>query len=132
MFSGLFLTPLSRLRERGWGRGCFDGLPDSFEHAFRLIHHFVVPETQHSEPLPGQPRITFAIIGDLIAVLAAVEFDHQGAFETSKIDDVRAEWLLTLEFQAEEAVGAQEVPQTFLRDRLRLAHGFCVVQVGHA
>ena len=85
-------APLSRLRERGWGRGHgFHELPDSFKHAFHPVQHIVIPEAQHRETPRHQPRITFVIIGDLIAMLTAADFDHQCTFRANEIGDIRAE-----------------------------------------
>jgi hypothetical protein len=126
------LAPLSRLRERGWGRGCFDGLPDPFEHIVRPIHYIVIPEAQYRETLRCEPCTTLAIIGDLIAMLAAIDFNDEPMLHANEINNAWAQRFLALELQTEEAMGAKVIPEVLLGRCLGRAHGFGVIEVGHA
>ena len=114
----------------------FDNLANPLQHTLGLIHCLVIPETQHGETLPRQPRVPFTIIGDLIPMLAAVELDHPTGPHAGEVHDAGAKRLLALELQSEETMRTKAMPQALLGWGLRRPHGFGVVAVagvhGHA
>jgi hypothetical protein len=59
-----------------------------------VTEHVIIPKPQHNESLITQPPITISVVTPLSCVLPAVKFDNQSSFQTNKIDDVIAQWLL--------------------------------------
>ncbi len=86
---------------------------DLLQHCRQFGQHLVIPETQHSESLSFQPRVSCPV-GLASLVLSAIHLDHQAGTETHKIYNVRPEGLLALEFPPRQPVRAQLCPKTAL------------------
>jgi hypothetical protein len=62
-----------------------------FEYPLYVLQHIAVPESEHpiaARLEPSRPRL---IIGDVLAMLTAVELDQQAMRQAREIDDVRAD-----------------------------------------
>lgn len=81
-----------------YGRGLRGGLPKSslynLNNTLRIVQYVVVPEAQDFITLPCKPFISFNIF-NRTCVLPAVQFDNHLLFETYKINDIFADWLLS-------------------------------------
>ena len=97
------------------------------QHSLQILHHIIVPETQHQITLATQPCIPLFIICRLFGMLPAVQFDNEISFHADKIHNVTTYGFLPLEFQAHEAVRAQVIPQSLFGFGLVGAEGFGVV-----
>lgn len=84
-------------------------LLDSFEDAWEVAAHFVVPEAQGLEAVVEHVGVSFPV-GVAVQVLAAVEFDDEGAFVTDEVRDVPSHGFLPAERHAELSA-AQVLPQ---------------------
>ena len=58
-----------------------------------------------------QPCITLLVVGNLVSMLAAIEFDNQTLFQANKIYNVTAYRFLPLEFQSHKAMRTQVIPE---------------------
>lgn len=84
-------------------------LLDSFEDAGKVAAYFVVPEAQGLEAVVEHVGVSFPV-GVAVQVLAAVEFDDEGAFVADEVRDVPAHGFLSAEGDAELSA-AQVLPQ---------------------
>lgn len=89
--------------------------------------HVMVPKSHDAVALRLKPSTTAGIpLGCLLRMLPAVHFDDQFPREPSKIDDVRSDWALSAEMQAERLQRSQDAPKPGFRirrtpaERLRL------------
>jgi hypothetical protein len=103
--------------------------PDPLKHGVGPAQDFIVPEPQRGQSLARQPGITAAIAIRLFVVLAAVQFDDKAPLETDEVHDVRPDRLLSFEFETEEAVAAQVMPQLLFGVGLSGSELFCVLQL---
>src|SRR5690606_5430643 len=91
---------------------------DSQDHTVDVLQHVVVPETDHAITVrfdqPGS-----LIVGGVVGVLPAVDFDGQLEAAAGEIDDEVADLILARELNA-ELFAAQARPQASFRVR-RLA-----------
>ena len=71
---------------------------DGFPNAFDISKHFIIPETQHTIAMIGEPSISddVAFVG---RVLAAINFDDKPLFATHKVNDIGTDRLLADEFE---------------------------------
>ncbi len=91
-----------------------EGATYLLQHSPQLLHHIIVPETQHGITLAAQPRIPMLVIGHLLSMLTTVNLDNQPLLQTHKIYNIAAHWFLPLEFQVLEAMRPQVIPQSLL------------------
>jgi hypothetical protein len=91
-----------------------EGATYLLQHTLQLLHHIVIPETQHRITLTAQPRIPILVVVHLLGMLAAIELDYQPLLQTHKIHNVAAHWFLPPEFQTQEAMRPQVIPQSLL------------------
>ena len=96
---GCGLTPLSHQLPLPGGV-MTQGGKDALQDSEAVLEDFVVPEAQDFVALLSQERITFLVVGVLVRMLTAVEFDEQFVGHAGEIDDVRAYRLLAAEFVA--------------------------------
>jgi hypothetical protein len=79
-------------RTAGWGIS--QSFIDDRENAFQIPIDFIVPETQHIEPLPKKMTIALRVklrVGVEI-VLATINLDHQPALQKSTMKSSRGAW----------------------------------------
>jgi hypothetical protein len=74
---------------------------DHIPNAFDISKYFIIPETQHTIAMIGEPSIAddVAFVG---RVLAAIDFDDKPLFATHKVNDIGADGLLPHEFEVAE------------------------------
>ena len=90
---------------------------DSVHHTVDVVEYIVVPKPEHRESLLYEPRVTIIVVGNLMSMLPAIEFDNESLRQANKIDDIYAKRLLTTELAAEYTATSQFSPQPLL--------GFC-------
>jgi hypothetical protein len=98
------------------GRGLIRAVPrqeqflsDRLEHAFRVTHHLVVPESQHFVTKRFDRLSSWSV--DLGRVVATIQFDDQSCGAAGEVCDVRTNWELADEFSTLDASAAQMIPQ---------------------
>ncbi|HEU0223458.1 MAG TPA: hypothetical protein VFR34_14775 [Paracoccaceae bacterium] len=101
----------------GGGR-CEYGL----DHAVEIREDVGIPEAEHAEAARGEPGIPGLVSRP--AMLAAFDFDDEGAAEIDEIDDEAADRRLAAEMGAQGVVGDPEpTPDAPLRLRHAIAKG---------
>jgi hypothetical protein len=93
------------LRERG--RNCF-------QNTRHIAQHIVVPESQNTVVVIGQPFVADYIAG-IFRVLATIHLNNETSFTTNKINRVRPDRLLPDKFVTIEATRPEPIPQGLLR-----------------
>ena len=85
---------------------------DFCHDAFGLLQHVVIPEAQDAVALVLQKQAALLVVGLLVGVLSAVQFDfdNQPDFRGGKIGDVTANNVLAAEFDAVQLSTAQVSP----------------------
>ncbi len=94
---------------------------DHQAHAIAIGEDGRVPETQHPKALPLKIGRAARIIGDLIGMLPAVNFDDETGVGTIEVHDVGTARNLALPPPAAEAAITQKTPQTRLGLRVLAA-----------
>jgi hypothetical protein len=74
--------------EAGWGLS--QRVVDQRQDPFQIPIHFVVPETQHSEPAAGKMTVTKGIAPSMSIeiVLSTIDFDDETVLQTDEIHDM--------------------------------------------
>ena len=83
---------------------------DFCHDAFGLLQHVVIPEAQDAVALVLQKQAALLVVGLLVGVLSAVQFDNQPDCRGGKIGDVTANDVLAAEFDAVQLSAAQAPP----------------------
>lgn len=113
-----------RVGVRGWRfvqRGGY-----ALENIVGAKQNVVVPESEYPQPEHFDCGSSSIIVGSLIEMLAAIEFDREPAFETGEVEDVARQAMLAAEFRAKLPV-AQSHPQLSLSVSLCTAKLFRVI-----
>jgi hypothetical protein len=79
----------------------------------RIFQDVIVPESQHTKSFSPQIGVTH-FVPSILCVLPAIDLNDQLSPEARKVDHIRSDWHLPLEFVSAEAVSAQPVPQPTL------------------
>ena len=87
---------------------------DCGENAFGVLQHIVVPEADDAIAV-GFDDLRSSVIGRVVGVLAAVEFDSDPRGATGEIDHEVADRVLPDELYAAELAGAQVRPKPSFR-----------------
>lgn len=97
----------------GWGWCCSVAqiAQNHFQHAFNILEHSIVPESQHDKPGTFEELCSFFIVCRCVEILAAVQLNDDFAFQADKIKNEVAEWMLAAKFAAVELAVAQALPQ---------------------
>ena len=74
-------------------------MPNDFHHTLNIGQHFIVPESQNLEPL-GLYESVPNDIACIVSVLPAVYFNVQTGIQRYKVQNIRAKWKLTPEFES--------------------------------
>jgi hypothetical protein len=93
-------------------------LEDRLDDIIEPLHHVDVPEAQNAIAGRSQEIITPLIVGHLLSVLAAVEFNDELAIERGKVTDIEADLMLAAEFEAGELPPPEATPKKALGVRL--------------
>ena len=91
-----------------------EGTTYLLQHTLQLLHNIIVPEAQHRITLAAQPHIPMLVVVHLFRMLSTVNFDNQSPLHANKIYNVVAYWLLPFEFQTQETMRPQAIPQSSL------------------
>lgn len=59
-------------------------IPNTHFYVLCFMYHFMIPKSQHSEPMLRKPDIPFRIVILLFRVLPAIQFDCHTRFQTCK------------------------------------------------
>jgi hypothetical protein len=86
-------------------------IPDYLHDSIVVLQHIVVPKAQHAIAVSFQTLRTHRIFLNSIAVLPAINFDHQARFKTYEIRNVALDGELTAEFEAGRVPSAQQFPK---------------------
>ena len=82
-----------------------------FAGGFGVFEDIVVPEADDFVALGVEPGGAAGVVGNLVGVLAAVDFDDQAAFVAEEVDDVGADGGLPADLVAVELPGAKDGPE---------------------
>jgi hypothetical protein len=82
-----------------------------------MLEDLTVGEAQNAEPREAKPAVALMLVGRDGKVVRAIGFDDEKSLLTEKVDDERAEGLLTAKFRAVESTISKEFPKTLLRRR---------------
>ena len=103
----------SRARRRaGWGAAVEDR-NNVFDGAVEVLQHVHIPKTQNAISLAGQQPISYFVpnLVRWIAVLSAIELDHDTARVLDEVQNVGPERRLTPEVEAYCPQQAQPIPE---------------------
>jgi len=84
---------------------------DTFHHSLGITQYLIIPETYYPIAKRLQVSRPDSILFLLFKMLAAVSFDNQPRFQANKIDYIRLNHNLALEFIACHSMSAQVSPQ---------------------
>jgi hypothetical protein len=85
------------------------------EHPLDVLQHVAVPEAQDPIAAQFEPSRARPVVGDVLAMLAAVDLDQQPMRQACKIDDVGSDRHLTAKAIAADLTISQLPPQLALR-----------------
>ena len=85
------------MRRRGFGQRGNDG----FQYVVGSFQRIVVPEAQHAKAERFECVRAFRVMGVLIEMVAAVEFDDQTMLEADEVRDATVKRMLATELRAE-------------------------------
>jgi hypothetical protein len=91
----------------------FQSSQDKLENCIRTLQNIVIPKAQHLKSFLSQPLFANTI-RLVVRVLTAIDLKNQLPTQARKIDDVWTDRHLPLELNANEAMGAQSIPQPTL------------------
>jgi hypothetical protein len=74
---------------------------DGFPNAFDISKYFIIPETQHTIAVIGEPSNSDGV-AFVSRVLAAIDFYDKPLFATDKVNDIGTDRLLADEFKIAE------------------------------
>ena len=83
---------------------------DRGENAVGVLQHVVVPEADYAVAV-GFDDFGAPSIGEIVGVLAAVEFHSEPGRAASEIDDKIADWALPVELRPAQLTGAEVRPE---------------------
>ena len=91
-----------------WGR--FQRAIDRLEHVSEISRHIIIPKSDDAIAVGGKFRGATIVGGDLICMLAAVEFDDELLLRARKVRNPIANGMLATKFVEGEAV-AKRAPE---------------------
>jgi hypothetical protein len=92
------------------GGGYFQRSLNRLQHAIEIIENLVVPKSDDAIAMRRKLGTAPLVCRHLLAMLAAIEFDHQLARGTGKVGDASADRMLTTKLPWRKAL-AQATPQ---------------------
>jgi hypothetical protein len=99
---------------RGRGRRCCR--EDCLPNAFDIFQYLVVPEAQDTKAMFDEPLIADGV-ASLLGMLAAIDLDDKPFLSTDKVDSIRADRLLTHEFESAERPRTKLSPKPSFGER---------------
>jgi hypothetical protein len=85
---------------------------NAFQHRFRTLKHFVVPESNHAKSQTSKSARTLEVFKQSIRVLPAIELDDQSRPDAHEIPDKSADQHLSAEPIAAQPAMPQVIPKT--------------------
>jgi len=89
-------------------------LTNRFENSLCLTEDFVIPESEYVEALLLQECRAKFVGVNALSVLPTIDFNHQRVLQAYEVNDVAADWHLSLELQAQKTMRAQVIPKAQL------------------
>src|SRR5258708_5937379 len=114
----------------GWGVIAGEMRDDDVVDALDIAEHLIVPEAQHAEPLPLQPRRPRIVLREPTVMLPAIDLDDEPPIEADEVDDVATDRHLSAETMTVDLLEAELRPQALFRFR-RIAAELTGVGRGH-
>ena len=71
--------------------GCTERIGNAIDDAFDVLVDLGHPESQHAKAQLAQPAISPRVVDKLIAVVVAIDLDHQPCIQAGEVGEVRAE-----------------------------------------
>jgi hypothetical protein len=97
-------------RSGGTVRGPCQSLKDLQANAFGVFQHLIVPETQHAKALLFEIHCPSLVVGNIDAMLPAIDLNDEAMPEADKIYNVVIDRLLAAEFVAREMPHSEKAP----------------------
>ena len=91
---------------------------DIFKHTIDVLHHVIVPITQHQEAHRFQNLCSLRISFRSNAVLTTIQFDDEMGVGAKEVDNKAVDWELSFELPAAQAAITQTKPQHSFHIRL--------------
>jgi hypothetical protein len=88
---------------------------NAFEHRFRPLKHFVIPESDDAKPTACQKLRAFEIIEQTFRMLSAIELDDESRSHAYEVRDVSANRYLPPKSIATQAPMPQVIPKATFR-----------------
>ncbi len=92
-------------------RDASDNLGDFLEDLCKIMHHFLIPEPDHSKSFLFQDFLSFSIVFLLSVMNATIYFDNQAMLNCTKVDDEMSPYDLSTEFYSCATLGPENIPQ---------------------
>jgi hypothetical protein len=104
------------------------GVKDGVTDAGAVGEDGGIPEAQDAQAFVFEVGGAAGVVGDLIGVLPAVEFDDEAGFEAEEVEEEGAPWDLAAPFPSAEAGGPQRVPEVGLGAGIVAPEDSCAVK----
>ena len=87
------------------------GRDDRLHDALGLVHDVAVPESEDAVTLRPQESVAVCIVGRLVEMLTAVEFDDDSHLGADEVADVGPDHVLAPELESRHLAAAQATPE---------------------
>ena len=77
-------------------------LTNGLDHAFEIVRHVIVHETNDAEALGSEPGVAALVAHVVDVVCCAIKLDDEFALDADEIDDEPADGVLAADFQSVE------------------------------
>ena len=91
--------------------GCTESIGNAIDDAFDVLVDLGHPESQHAKAQLAQPAISPRVIDKLIAVVVAIDFDHQPRLQAGEVREVGPDRNLASELVSQQLPASQAVPE---------------------
>lgn len=98
------------------------------KHAFHILHHVVVPNSNDVIPFTVEPFSSLVVIGFVNRMLATIYLNEQNFVLTKEVRNITSERYLALKFCVSELATTEMPPQFHLGTRMglpKLLRTFC-------
>jgi hypothetical protein len=90
---------------------CAQSIRNGFDDAFDVLIDLGHPEPQHAKAHLAQALISLRVVDELVAVVVAIDFDHQPCVQAREVGEVRTDRNLASKLASHELPVAQAVPE---------------------
>jgi hypothetical protein len=94
-----------------YGGGGSQGVIDGLDYRVGLRKHVGIPEAQNAKPTRSQTGVAIVVVDRLSHVLATVQLNDDRGFKANEVTDVRADRMLSSEFEAVQLASSQMMPK---------------------